>query len=1373
MRIKFALLVPLVLSCVCPAGFTQGLVQLDTNCIVSILNRSARVRADGTWHIDNVPANLGLVRVRATCVKDGITLSGQSDFINLEANIDNGFSPFPLGNASAIPSTLTIAVPSSPLIVSNAIAQLTVTATYPDGTTRNITAATNGTSYTVSNPTFVSITPDGLVTAKRSGVVIVSAINDGAIGFGRVSVILSGVDSDGDGIPDDIELANGLDPHNPADAEEDPDGDGLTNFQELMIYGTNPRLADTDGDGISDGDEVSGRLGFVTNPLLADSDGDGINDLLEIQTGSNPNDRTSFNLARALQSFEVTPPAFVLTVNTIIGEASRQLSVIGHLKDGTTIDLSSTARGTVYSSDNLFVANFGAPDGNVFAGTNGTATITVSNSTFVATVAVTVRSSTPQTLGFVSIPGFANSVAVSGNYAYVAAGAAGLQVVDVTDRSNPRVVAALDTSGNANDVKVVGNLVYVADGSAGLRIISVTNPLVPVLVGTVDTPGDARHVFVSGNYAYVADGPGGFKVIDVAVAASPRIIGSADTLGEAQGLDVAGTIVVVAEGPAGVQLLDVTDPANPVIQGALSYGGNARGVAIQGNYLFVADYSRSLTVIDMTDRRNLKLGQSTPQNTGGLLTDVVIAGRFALGADVFFVNGIPIFDIGIPTNPIPRAILDFRAIRDDNGTGIAADNSYAYLTAVQGLPDGKGTTGDSRLYIGQYLAIEDTRGVPPVVQILSPANNTSFIEGQTITVRVDASDDVGVAAVNLLVNGSSVGVDTLAPYEFPFTIPSGVASVMLQARAVDYAANSTLSSNVLLRVIPDPLTTVVGRVVDEATNGVGGVMVKVFATYLAVTAPDGTFSIPGVPTIRGNFIVVATTTITNVAFNGSTRAFAPNPGASVDVGDVLIRPVQNQGKEFMVVFERNYDNSGPTLTLFISSEESTLGTVEIPGLLFSTNFSVLPGTVTSVIVPAAAVVTTQDGTAKLGIRIAADRPISVYGLNRIPFTSDAFTGLPVETFGTRYRTMCYTHTIGGGSGQSQFAVVAVEDNTTVTITPRASAGVRVANQPFQVVLQRFDVYQLGTTQNGTDLTGSLIVSDKPVGVFSGNACANVPTGVFACDHLCEQMPPTDTWGTQAFTVPLATRLRGDTFRILADAADTEVQIIGPNPETFTLGAGSFAERILTGSSVIIANKPILVAQFSNGTSYDGVTSDPFMMLVPSSDQFLASYTFATPATGFSVNYVNVVATSDDVAGNGVLLDGTSIPQSEFSPIGTTGYSGARLAISKGTHSIRGAHPVGIYVYGFDNADSYGYPGGLALRRQGRQPAGVAIVSVSPINERTLQLRVHADSAQLYRIEFSTDLVNWMPMETSVSASGTLTVTNEPAPASRFYRAVRR
>lgn len=105
---------------------------------------------------------------------------------------------------------------------------------------------------------------------------------------GRVS---SPDDEDGDGLPDDFELAHSSPPSttslNPGDdLENGGAGDGLTNLQEFE-NGTDPNEADTDVDGLEDGAEVAGAGSRPpTDPTRADTDNDGLDDGAESNTGS-------------------------------------------------------------------------------------------------------------------------------------------------------------------------------------------------------------------------------------------------------------------------------------------------------------------------------------------------------------------------------------------------------------------------------------------------------------------------------------------------------------------------------------------------------------------------------------------------------------------------------------------------------------------------------------------------------------------------------------------------------------------------------------------------------------------------------------------------------------------------------------------------------------------------------------------------------------------------------------------------------------------------------------------------------------------------------------------------------------------------------
>lgn len=95
-------------------------------------------------------------------------------------------------------------------------------------------------------------------------------------------------DTDDDGMPDEWEIANGLDENSDSDEELDPDDDGLKNFEEYQ-HDTDPKEDDTDSDGITDGWEVEMGLDPKDDSDAAlDPDDDGLTNLREFQLGTFP-----------------------------------------------------------------------------------------------------------------------------------------------------------------------------------------------------------------------------------------------------------------------------------------------------------------------------------------------------------------------------------------------------------------------------------------------------------------------------------------------------------------------------------------------------------------------------------------------------------------------------------------------------------------------------------------------------------------------------------------------------------------------------------------------------------------------------------------------------------------------------------------------------------------------------------------------------------------------------------------------------------------------------------------------------------------------------------------------------------------------------
>ena len=119
------------------------------------------------------------------------------------------------------------------------------------------------------------------------------AVNENQTSIGTAAAS----DADGDDLADAFEQAIvDADPDDAIDTiadvlpGDDFDNDGSSNAEE-QDRSTNPIAADSDGDGLTDGQEDINQDGVLnaneTNPLVSDSDGDGITDDVEDLNGNN------------------------------------------------------------------------------------------------------------------------------------------------------------------------------------------------------------------------------------------------------------------------------------------------------------------------------------------------------------------------------------------------------------------------------------------------------------------------------------------------------------------------------------------------------------------------------------------------------------------------------------------------------------------------------------------------------------------------------------------------------------------------------------------------------------------------------------------------------------------------------------------------------------------------------------------------------------------------------------------------------------------------------------------------------------------------------------------------------------------------------
>ncbi len=301
-------------------------------------------------------------------------------------------------------------------------------------------------------------------------------------------------------------------------------------------------------------------------------------------------------------------------------------------------------------------------------------------------------------------------LAVTADYAYVAAGKDGVQVIDVSDPALPTVVGNYPTRGPSWSITLVETTAFVA-AEDGLHILGMMDPTSPTDLGFFEMSGAALDVTVAGSIAYIAEEfskaddqveTGGLRIVDVYDPAQAHQLGyypmnphqesefeQLHAPGGAESVAVAGDYAYLTYSAAksgGLRIVDISNPASPSEVGRYQdYIALVSDVTVVGDptvgsgpvYAYLAtSVNFGLLVLDVSDPAlPAVLADEVPGSTEG----IAVAGDRLFAADGF--GGLHIADISNPALPVE--IGTYRTL--GNATAVVVSENTAYVT--DGLRD--------------------------------------------------------------------------------------------------------------------------------------------------------------------------------------------------------------------------------------------------------------------------------------------------------------------------------------------------------------------------------------------------------------------------------------------------------------------------------------------------------------------------------------------------------------------------------------------------------------------------------------------------------------------------------------------------------------
>jgi hypothetical protein len=265
------------------------------------------------------------------------------------------------------------------------------------------------------------------------------------------------------------------------------------------------------------------------------------------------------------------------------------------------------------------------------------------------------------------------------DYAYIAEGKNGIQIVDISDSLHPEIVSSLTLSDSANTraVCIKGNTLYIATMEDGLRIVNVSNPNSPQEIGNTPIGGISRDIDVLNDIAYIANYDSGLRTVDVSNPENPTVIDNFETPGYALGIRVKDTLTFIADSSGGLRVFNIKNPYNAFEIGYNDSVHCVMDVDVQDNFAYIAD--GPYNDIDNTLFQTIDISDPThPILRGKNNHFIVVAGLYQRSTRVFVKDEYLYTIVKAWWNPKQRWYSDLCIYRIDEPDTIIAHKWFTY-----------------------------------------------------------------------------------------------------------------------------------------------------------------------------------------------------------------------------------------------------------------------------------------------------------------------------------------------------------------------------------------------------------------------------------------------------------------------------------------------------------------------------------------------------------------------------------------------------------------------------------------------------------------------------------------------------------------------